>query len=93
MTQDIWKALEKIDCEECSVHEDCDNGNLCAEWITKAKPQLLKLRELIHDAYFTTNASMKMNNLVCQMHKITHPNFWAKDQGSQRDPPSDEKET
>ena len=42
---DIWEFLKKMDCEECSVHDDCDNENLCAEWITEAKPELLKLRE------------------------------------------------
>ncbi len=42
---DIWELLKKMDCEECSVHDDCDNDNLCAEWITKAKPELLRLKK------------------------------------------------
>ena len=36
-----------------------------------------KLKELIHQAYFTENSGVKMNEIIRQMHKITHPDHWS----------------
>jgi len=79
-------ALYECENPECghafekNYDPDIDIGYQIGEVVKEVKLDLdnyAKLKELVHQAYFTKNSGVKMNGLVRQMHEITHPDHWS----------------